>query len=172
MLILGLRIVVPLCEHSKEYWSSFCICCSRREIHLDNISTWWHFRYQIRRSHTDGAGHLLPICALLHSRCVSIKILMICVQRLSLFPASETDKTHNTSHFLPAFWKPWWGVLMWNVQAVGFRTWDFRPSFLTSNWDQWLFFSPTVFSSLCWKTKYILYYIYHVRAGRKMLLLK
>lgn len=33
-------------------------------------------------------------------------------------------------------------------------------------------FSPTIFDSLCWKTKSVLYYIYHMQAGGKMLLLK
>lgn len=64
---------------------------------------------------------------------------------------------------------------MQNVQAVGFRTWDFRASFLTAKWEQWFFHCPTIFDSSCWKsfmTKSVSYYIYHVQASGKMLLLK
>lgn len=169
MLILGLRILVPLCEHSKEYWNGFCICYSRREKGLGSISTWWYFRYQFRRRHNDGSRHLLPM--LLQIRFVSIIMSVSCVQRWSLFPALATERTHNTSPFLAAFQKHWW-ILVQNIQAVGFRTWDFRASFLTTKWEQWLFLSPTIFDSLCFKTKYVLYYIYHMQASGKMLLLK
>lgn len=125
---------MPLCEATVK--SGFCICCSRREKSLYNISTWWYFRYLFRRP-TDGARHFLLM--LLHSRCVSIKILVSCVERSSLFPALATDEIHNTSHFLSAFQKHWWGVLMQNVQDVRFRTWDLMASFLTAKWKQWLF---------------------------------
>lgn len=72
--MLSLRIQECLCRcvnTVKNTGVASAFAAAEREKHLDNISTSWYFRYQIRRSHTDGARCLLPM--LLHSRCVSKK---------------------------------------------------------------------------------------------------